>query len=117
MKQELCLESLCGQSEGQEALLFGSCRIGRGNELSALFFKICGLSERPRSVQIRFAHMGRESGRGRIDISRPGGAADRLRFNRAIGVQLELHERILADAGGLAAIESINLPRAFLKRI
>ena len=61
--------------------------------------------------------MGGESGRGGIDIGHPGGAADRLRFNRAIGVQLELNDRILANAGGLAPIESINFPRAFVEGV
>ena len=96
-------------------LLFGRNRSGCRDEFRSLLLEVGGFGGGASKVCL--SKVGGKCRWGGVDIGDPGGAAYGSGFYRAIGVQLELNNRILADAGGLASIEAINFPRAFFEGI
>ena len=96
-------------------LLFGWDGRLCGNQFRSLLLEVGGFGRRASKVCL--SKVGGKCRWGGVDIGDPGGAPYGFRFYRPIGVQLKLDDRILADAGGLPAIEAINFPRAFFKGI
>ena len=96
-------------------LLFGRDGGLCGNQFRSLLLEVGGFGRGASKVCL--SKVGGKCGWGGVDIGDPGGATYGFRFYRPIGVQLKLNDGILADAGGLPAIEAINFPRAFFKGI
>ena len=96
--------------------LSGGCRGNKGNELGSILLEIGGGGS-CLSLQGGGAHVGRESGGGGVDVGDPGTTAHRFRFDGAIEVELELDDRVHADAGGLSAVETVNIPRLLFEGV
>ena len=96
--------------------LSGGCRGNKGNEFRSILLEICW-GRGGSSLERGGAHVRRESAWGGVDVSNPGATTHRFRFDGAVEVQLELNDRVHADAGGLSAIKAIDFPRRFIKRI
>ena len=94
----------------------GGCRGNKGNELGSILLEIGGGGS-CLSLQGGGAHVGRESGGGGVDVGDPGTTAHRFRFDGAIEVELELDDRVHADAGGLSAVETVNIPRLLFEGV
>lgn len=96
--------------------MVGGSRWSEGNEFGTFFLEIGG-SGSCLSLESGGAHVGRESGGGGVDIGDPGTTANRFRFDGAIEVELELDDRVHADAGGLSAVETVNIPRLLFEGV
>jgi len=96
-------------------LLFGWYGRLRGNQFRSLLLEVGGFGRGASKVCL--SKVGGKCGWSGVDIGDPRGASYGFGFYRPIGVQLKLNDGILADAGGLPAIEAINFPRAFFKGI
>ena len=96
--------------------LSGGCRGNKGDEFGSILLEICW-GRGGSALERGGAHVRREGAWGGVEVGDPGAPAHRFRFDRAVEVKLELHDRVHADAGGLSAIEAIDFPRGFIKRI
>ena len=94
----------------------GRCWGNKGNEFGSIFLEICW-GRGGSSLERGGAHVRGEGAWGGVNVGDPGTAAHRFRFDGAVQVKLKLYDRVHANAGGLSAIEAIDLPGGFIKRI
>ena len=90
------------------ALLFGRGGGLCGDQFRSLLLEVGGFGG--GAAKVCLAKVGGKGGWGGVDLGNPAGAANRFGFHRSIGVELELNDRVLADSGRLAVVESIDFP-------
>ena len=88
--------------------LFGRNGSGCRDEFRSLLLEVGGFGRGASKVCL--SEVGGTCGWGGVDIGDPGGAANRIGFDRSISVELELHDGVLGDSRRLASIEAIDFP-------
>ena len=115
------IDGLCwGIETGQQlrvcrALLFGRGGGLCGDQFRSLLLEVGGFGG--GVAKVRLAKVGGKGGWGGVDLGNPAGTADRFGFDRSVGVELELNDRVLSDACGLAVIEAVDLPGTLVKGV
>ena len=89
-------------------LLFGWDGRLCGNQFRSLLLEVGGFGGGASKVCL--SKVGGKCGWSGVDIGDPGGAANRIGFDRSISVELELHDGVLGDSRRLASIEAIDFP-------